>query len=207
MATKEQSQPFKQEFGQALIAPFDQTFPFGKEEPLSHYIYEPMRETQSADMLIRLIDYAESIIETDDVNSEYNHLKILRLAALVADMPDSLPLEERTRAWRHLIGGDWVHMFGDMGELDRVIIDVADKDPELGDEIRKVQQSVFEEKSTTLEKVVGEDERVPRFTFEGFSLERAMEGYGTVQTHYPDVLPAYNTLVAISMSGHRMSVQ
>ena len=208
--------PLNPHLAAELIAPGDQWHPFGEDDALSHYIYEPMREARSTDKIIELIDYTESTINTTETNNEDNQLKISRLAALVADLPEELPLEERTRAWRHLINADWVHLFGDTHDFDRVITTLAREDAAIGSEIRKVQRSVFEKKLAALNEKIGDDPRIPRLA-DGKGLfvpryvnrnawfEQAMGGYDPIRKNYPDELPLYNSLVVLSMSDHRLT--
>jgi hypothetical protein len=215
MTTEEYPEQPIERVAEAIITPEDQTVPFGDGDTLAHYhLYQPMRETGSVDRMIEVIDYTEPMIDKTETENEYNQLKIARLAALVADMPDTLPLEERTRAWRHFISADWVHMYSDTYDVDRVITTVAREDTELGNEIRNVQNRVFEEKLTAFTKKTGE---IPRFMRESlFSTSRsasrddwlpqAMDGYDHVRKRYPDALPAYNTLVILAMSGHRSAI-
>jgi hypothetical protein len=188
-----------------LVAPLDAVRPFGAGEILSDYLYRPMKDSGSADPMIGFIDYAERFIDTEYIDSQYNHTKILRIACLVQDIPEELPLDERARAWRHLLNADWVLMFGELNEIEGVIRRTAAKDPELGDEIRKIQFETFQAKATKLDELVGEDERVPRFARDRqFDFGSAMDGYDVVRDEYPEALLTYNSLVVLAMSDHRM---
>ncbi len=188
-----------------LVAPLDSIRPFGAKEMLSDYLYRPMKDSASADVMIKFIDCAERFIDTEEIDSQFNQTKILRIACLVQDIPEELPLNERVRAWHHLLNSDWVRMFGDLNEMEGVISRTATRDPELGDQIRRVQFEIFQDKATKLDEIVGKDSRVPRLASdEGFALEPAMDGYNVVREQYPEALLTYNALVALAMSSHRM---
>jgi hypothetical protein len=204
MANGEQLKPA---FAEELIAPFYQTQPLGEEERLTYYIYRPMYETLSTDLMMQLIDYTGSILETEDINSEYNNLKIQRLIAIVADMPDAASVEKRGAVWQHLISSDWVHMYGNSRDLDRAVMNVTDREPELGDEIRKIQQSVLAEKRAAFAEAVHGDTQLSCLAEGNASLEEAMNAYHVVREHYPEALLGYNSMIVLAMSERHLTAQ
>ncbi|RWZ78972.1 MAG: hypothetical protein EOT04_02570 [Candidatus Chaera renei] len=172
----------------------------GSQDSLSGYLYKPARERRSADAIIAFIDAAEGCIDKEDIDNALNHLKMQRLFAIVADMPIEIGTEERLRAWGYLLDSDWVSMFANPGDIDRMIGAVAFNDQAFAGAIYNRMKQVFTRKVTRFSTAVGFSEEIPRLSWRHFSLDEAIQGYGAVQAKHREYLPQYNAMVTLAMS-------
>lgn len=195
-----------------LLFPETSYRPFGKGEPLSRYLYDQMEMTQSADFMIAFIDDTESYISPHD--DETTQIVIERMAALIADMPDGVPEDERLRVWEHLFDSDWVHMHANKDQIERAIrsagvvrpsfiesrLGIIEKElPGYIGRIGERLQLVLNRKYEALRVREDLPSGMPDLPSISHSSKDTLDWYTELRQHCPDALPLYNSIVVLKM--------
>lgn len=190
--------PPRRDFVIELIAPRDAYRPFGGDDSLSEYLYRQVLEDQTADVMIAFVDDVETLIDTEEPDSQLNQEKILRLIALVADIPREVPETERLKVWRHLFEADWVHMCSQMGDIERVMSGVERAQPEFAPLILGEARAVLTSKSEQFGRSVSFSDEIPKVLASGFDSHAALDAYARIHQEHPELIPVYNSMLSLS---------
>lgn len=184
----------------ALIAPDPPYLPFGANEPLSDYIYRPMRVESTADRMIAFVDTVEKFIQTlggTDPANEFNEMKIQRMLALVGDIPEEIPDSERLRAIEHVLGLDWVLNNAEIWGVRNFIQDQLNKNSDLDKQLRAIIIELIDKKLAVLLGDPRTSELVSEMSTGKFSVDIAMDTSTAIRKAAPDMAPTCDGLVQL----------
>lgn len=184
----------------ALIAPDPPYLPFGANEPLSDYLYRPMKEESSTDRMIAFVDTVEEFIQTENGTgpaNEFNEMKIQRMLALVGDMPQEIPESERLRAIKHVLDSDWVLNHAGIWDVRNFIHDQLNKNPDLDHQLRALIIELIDKKLAALLNDTRTSELVSGVSTGSFSIDMAMDTATAIREAAPDMSPLWDGLVQL----------
>lgn len=194
----------------ALIAPDPPYLPFGANEPLSDYIYRPMRAESTADRMITFVDTVEKFIQTGgstDPSNEFNEMKIQRMLALVGDIPKEVPDSERLRAIEHVLGLDWVLNNAEIYGVRNFVQDQLNKNSDLDKRLRAIIMELIDKKLTLLLGDPRTSELVSEMSTGKFSVDMAMDTSTAIRKAAPDMAPTCDGLVQLLFLAGSYSVK
>lgn len=201
--TPSHTQYFNIERVHSLVNPDDQTWPFGRGDALSDYLYRPTLKASTAEPLKVFIDTVKPMIDEMYIGDEYNELIIHRLIALIADVPEELPEEHRLAAWAYLLEQDWVHKADDHSPIGRYVRILAETDPEFAGKVQQIIAGVLETKLTQLNGIG--NSAAETLKDNDFDMFPVVEYYQFLSANHPRLVDVYNSAVALRMALRELS--
>jgi hypothetical protein len=193
--------PLTEGFVGALVNPDVAYRPFGRQEPLSDYLYRQFQATGRADTITGFIDAVEPFINKEDggVIEEYNEMKIRRMTALIADIPKEVPVATRMVAWEHLLSSDWVHQFGDPEIIIGAVSRMGRENPFMGRLVTASFDRLMQAKAANVQQAVAWSNRQPVPLQPDFDIHAALNEMAEVGKSHSEGLPAYHSLLSLGL--------